>query len=277
MTHLKEDRDKLQSAEKVGVAFAKAAGAASIKELRQVPAEKIVDVFNNDTEGKKFRSQPNVDGWILPDEIRNIFAQKKHNDVPVIVGSNANEMTSLTAPDLVPKTMQAYRARVQSQYGEATTEFDVVYPAKDETDIASAYLGNLRDVAFTLQMRTWARMIANGRSKAYLYFFSHVPPNPRSKYLGAYHAGEIAYVFNNLNKTNPLLTDLDQKLADTMSSYWVNFASTGNPNGPGLPKWAPYDQQNEAYMDLGDTVQLRNHLLKEQLDFIEQFQKRTVR
>src|SRR5207302_1306157 len=115
----------------------------------------------------------------------------------VIVGSNANEMTSLTAPDLVPKTMQAYRARVQSQYGEATTEFDVVYPAKDETDIASAYLGNLRDVAFTLQMRTWARMISNGRSKAYLYF--------------------------------------------------------------------------------GDTVQLRNHLRKDQLDFIEQFQKRTVR
>jgi para-nitrobenzyl esterase len=277
MTRLKEDRDKLQSAEKVGVAFAKAAGATSIKELRQVPAEKIVDVFNNDTEGKKFRSQPNVDGWVLPDEIRNIFAQKKHNDVPVIVGSNANEMTSLTAPDLVPKTMQAYRARVQSQYGEATTEFDVVYPAKDETDIASAYLGNLRDVAFTLQMRTWARMIANGRSKAYLYFFSHVPPNPRSKYLGAYHAGEIAYVFNNLNKTNPLLTDLDQKLSDTMMSYWVNFATNGNPNGAGLPKWAPYDQQNEAYLDFGDTVQLRNHLLKEQLDFIEQFQKRTVR
>src|SRR5207302_9889285 len=49
MTHLKEDRDKLQSAEKVGVAFAKSAGAASIKDLRQVTAEKIVDVFNNDT------------------------------------------------------------------------------------------------------------------------------------------------------------------------------------------------------------------------------------
>lgn len=274
MTHLNEDRDKLPSAEKVGAAFAKAAGADSIKALRQVPAEKIVDVFNNDPEGKKFRSQPNVDGWALPDEIRNIFAQKKHNDVPVIVGSNANEMTTLTAPDLVPKTMAEYRTRIQSQYGEATTEFDVVYPAKNEADIASAYLGNLRDVAFTLQMRTWARMTVNGRSKAYLYFFSHVPPNPRSKYLGAYHAGEIAYVFNNLNKTNPLLADVDQKLSDMMSSYWVNFATTGNPNGAGLPKWTPYDRESEPYLDFGDSVQIRNHLLKEQLDFIEQSQKR---
>ncbi|HEU4388948.1 MAG TPA: carboxylesterase family protein, partial [Blastocatellia bacterium] len=60
---LKEDRNNLPSAEKVGTAFAKAAGADSIKALRALPADKIVDVFNNDTEGKKFRTQPNVDGW----------------------------------------------------------------------------------------------------------------------------------------------------------------------------------------------------------------------
>src|SRR6185503_5167583 len=63
MTYLKEDRDKLPSAEKIGAAFAKAAGADSIKALSDLPAEKIIEVFNNDSEGKKFRTQPNVDGW----------------------------------------------------------------------------------------------------------------------------------------------------------------------------------------------------------------------
>jgi len=53
-----------------------------------MPAEKIVEVFTNDPEGRKFRTQVNVDGWVLPDEISNIFAQRKHNDVPAIVGSN---------------------------------------------------------------------------------------------------------------------------------------------------------------------------------------------
>src|SRR5262249_29454974 len=62
MMYLKEDHDKLLSAEKVGAAFAKAAGADSIKALRALPADKIIDVFNNDTEGKKFRTAPNVDG-----------------------------------------------------------------------------------------------------------------------------------------------------------------------------------------------------------------------
>ena len=274
MSSLKEDRGRLISAEKVGAAFAKAAGADSIKALRAVPAEKIVDVFNNDVEGRKFRTQPTVDGWVLPDEIRNIFAQGKQSAVPVIVGSNANEMTSLTVPAAVPKTMDEYRKRMTAQYGEAINEFDAVYPAKSEADIAAAYLGALRDVTFTLPMRTWARMTSTARQKAYLYFFSHVPPNQNSKYLGAYHAGEIAYVFNNLNKQNPLLQDADQKLADTMSSYWVNFATTGDPNGKGLPKWPPYNTEMEPYLDFGDMAQLRSHLLKAQLDFQEQVQKR---
>src|SRR6185369_4529981 len=65
-TYLKEDRNAQPSAERIGIAFARASGADSIKALREVPAEKIVEIFNNDAEGKKFRTQPNVDGWVLP-------------------------------------------------------------------------------------------------------------------------------------------------------------------------------------------------------------------
>ena len=101
-------------------------------------------------------------------------------------------------------------------------------------------------------------------------------PNPNSKYLGAYHASEIAYVFNNLNRQNALLQEIDFKLADTMSSYWVNFAMTGDPNGKGLPTWTPYNSDTEPYLDFGDAIQLRNHLLKDQLDFLERFQKRRL-
>jgi para-nitrobenzyl esterase len=272
-TYLKEDRNKLVSAEKIGAAFARAAGADSIKALRSLPAEKIIEVFNNDAEGKKFRTQPNVDGWVLPDEVRNIFAQGKQNDVPVIVGSNANEMTTLTTPAMLPKTMEEYRKRVESQYGQMAKELDALYPVKSEADIVAAHLGSLRDSSFTLPMRTWARLTAAGRSKSYLYFFSHVPPNPNSKYLGAYHAGEIAYVFNNLNRQNTAYQEADYKLAETMSAYWVNFATTGDPNGKGLPRWSAYTREAEPYLEFGDTVRARNHLFKEQLDFLERFQK----
>jgi para-nitrobenzyl esterase len=54
----------------------------------------------------------------------------------------------------------------------------------------------------------------------------------------------------------------------------VNFATTGDPNGKGLPKWTPYDQKGEPYLELGDAVQTKTHLLKAQLDFLEAFQQR---
>jgi len=80
---------RLADAEKGGVALAKAVGADSLAALRAVPAEKILEV-------QSFRSGANVDGWVLPDEVRAIFAQKKQNDVPILVGSNANEWTTLS-------------------------------------------------------------------------------------------------------------------------------------------------------------------------------------
>ncbi len=96
---------RLADAEKGGVALAKAVGADSLAALRAVPAEKILEV-------QSFRSGANVDGWVLPDEVRAIFAQKKQNDVPILVGSNANEWTTLSSPAQFPKTLDDFHRRM---------------------------------------------------------------------------------------------------------------------------------------------------------------------
>jgi para-nitrobenzyl esterase len=254
----------LAAAEKAGAAFAKSAGAESLAALRAVPADKIL--------ATPFRSGINVDGYVLPDTVRTLFAQKKHNVVPVLIGSNANEWTTLSNPSQFPKTLDAYRQRVETQYGAAVKDYDAVYPVKSEADIAEAMLGVGRDTTFTLEMRTWARLVTASGTPAFLYQFTRVPPGPDPAW-GAYHAAEIQYAFNNV-ASRSWATDVDRRLADQMSSYWVNFATAGDPNGKGLPKWTPYDQQGEPYLELGDAVQTKNHLLKAQLDFLEGFQQR---
>jgi para-nitrobenzyl esterase len=254
----------LAQAEQAGAALARTAGADSIKSLRAVPADKLLAMT--------FRTGINVDGYVLPDTVRNLFAQKKHSDVPVLVGSNANEFTTLSSPAQLPKTMEAYRERVERQYGAAIKEYDAVYPVKTEADIANALLGVGRDTTFTLEMRTWARMVTASGKPAFLYQFTRVPPGPNPAW-GAYHAAEIQYAFNNVG-SRPWATDADRKLADQMSSYWVNFATTGDPNGKGLPKWTAYDPASEPYQELGDVVAGKDHLLKAQLDFLESLQQR---
>jgi carboxylesterase type B len=42
------------------------------------------------------------------------------------------------------------------------------------------------------------------------------------------------------------VTPEEQALADTVSTYWANFAKTGDPNGAGLPVWRPYDLKTRA-------------------------------
>jgi para-nitrobenzyl esterase len=62
-------------------------------------------------------------------------------------------------------------------------------------------------------------------------------------------------MFNNLPQGPVPWTDTDRELAETMSSYWVNFARTGDPNGDGLPAWPVYrDAATGKAQVLGDSV-----------------------
>lgn len=70
--------------------------------------------------------------------------------------------------------------------------------------------------------------------------------------MGAYHAGELWYVFGTLNRSwrakKHCFTGWDHMLSQTMTRYWANFIRTGDPNEPDLPAWEPYTAEKPACM-----------------------------
>jgi para-nitrobenzyl esterase len=219
-----------------------------------------------------------VDGWFLPDDPANIFAQGKQNDVPILVGSNKDEGTFFSQPT----TAAAWTERARQRYGDMADAFLKLYPAATDAEANASELTAFRDELGWVQ-RNWALLqTKTGKSKAYLYYFTHEPPATPgtapgpggfpARGSGATHGAEAAYVFENLLGNRPW-SDLDRKLADNISSYWVNFAANGDPNGKNLPKWSPFDDKKDdkknTRMVLGDTVEPGPGLTQAHLDFYQ--------
>jgi para-nitrobenzyl esterase len=56
-----------------------------------------------------------------------------------------------------------------------------------------------------------------------------------------------------------------------MSSYWLTFAASGDPNGNDLPQWPSYSRETDQAMEFGDTVQPRAGIRTERLDFMDRY------
>jgi para-nitrobenzyl esterase len=255
----------LAQAEKNGARFAASIGGGSIETLRAKGPEELLKA----TDGFAFPS--NVDGWVLPAEVYAIFAEGKQNDVPLIAGSNADEGTALS-PWPASGSAAAFTENMRQRFGALAGRFFELYPAATDEEARIAHYASYRDFVFGWQMRTWARLaVRSGKSKAYLYYFSRTPPGPNSSTLGAYHAAEISYVFHNLGLSTRPYQDRDRKLSDLMSSYWVNFAARGDPNGGDLPKWPEYRPESDTLLEFGDGAAPRKGLHRQALDLFDDY------
>jgi carboxylesterase type B len=130
-------------------------------------------------------------------------------------------------------------------------EFIRLYPAASDEQAGLSQNLALHDQN-RISKLGWADEYHNGvRSNIYLYFWNHPWPGQESR--GAFHGSEIPYMMGSLASVKQPFTDNDQKISDTMTQYWANFAKTGNPNGNGLPNWPVYTAGNiKTTMLLGD-------------------------
>lgn len=233
----------------MALTYQTAAKANSLTDLKQMDAANILAA----AEGFRFR--PVLDGTLFEDQIYALFERGEYNPVPLMVGFNADEGTTLGVGEAVAKTQQGYKAYVNKRFGALAEEYLSIYPADD---LYRSTMDAFRDGFVTWGMQTWAMKMANTDQQAYLYYFTFKPAGEK---LGAYHAAEIVYAFNNLERLAEPVPNNHKQLAEAMSDYWVAFAKSGKPQVEGLPNWLPYSKENRHYIELDEKIQGKKDLL----------------
>jgi len=242
----------LAEQEKDGVLFAEAKGAHSLADLRALSPKDFITPVTPAGAAAPLRFGPVVDGHFLPDSPNRIFALGKQNDVPELTGCNKDDLGGgVPHPDT---TVEAFEKMAKERYGDLSGAFLKLYPAgSSNTQVGQSQNDSARDQLRT-SMYLWAQNRAKtAKTKAYTYYWDHTLPGPDADKYGAFHTSEVPYVFNSLAKSDRPFTDADRKIANMMSSYWANFAATGDPNGKGLPHWSSVSEKPGMTMELGDT------------------------
>jgi para-nitrobenzyl esterase len=225
-------------------------GAVSLQELRRLPAAALLKGTAGDV------SHPVIDPYILPASPYAAFSAGRQNDVPLLIGSNANEARSLV--DVSKVKASTFSADLEHSWGPLPPALVAAYPYTTDAEAQQARLDLERDLRFGWDMWAWARLqAATGKSPVYYYLFRQQPPFPAGSVYdgwGASHYAELWYVFDYLEQSPWHWSAADRKVAEEISTYWANFAKTGNPNTPGLPVWPPFTTADNKVQYLGDPI-----------------------
>lgn len=249
----------LQKAEEKGVRFMELAGVKTIEEMRNIPAEKLLEIAAN-REFELFGLT--VDGYFLPEMPEKLYKEGHQSKVPLLAGWNSEESNHKAILGEQKPTVENFKMAVNNIYGANASEVLKVYnPVNDDEVIQVATdLAGDRFIGFSTWIWTDYHARTSGEN-VYRYFYERPRPKMRPEYgdataglaggitrnssapktpapSGAVHSAEIEYALGNL-PTNRVYDwqPEDYKVSEIMKTFFANFIKTGNPNGPGVPHW----------------------------------------
>ncbi|MBP1628237.1 MAG: Carboxylesterase [Holophagaceae bacterium] len=233
--------------------------AEKVAQLRALPAATLVATETNPLAGGFVQQvwQPVLDSAVFPSAPEAAFAAGQFNQVPVLLGSTADEMSLSVPATVTPAQVTALLTlAVPSAYRD---QAKVLYPAGSTNEEArDTYIQVLTDAQFTAGVRRTARALsAWPGSPVWRYFFTHRQAGAYAS-LEAYHGIDLFYVFNTLDDTAyatlGVKTTADQVVEDALLRYWVAFADQGVPQVAGLPEWPSLGGATDRYLLVGDSL-----------------------
>jgi para-nitrobenzyl esterase len=244
-----------------GLDFARRQDDASIAALRAMPAEQLNATapwsLARDHVTQAF--SPSIDRYVVPDVPARRFLRGDQMQIPLLAGWNSAEGFPFMSQSLPHPSARAFRTAAEEMFGrERLADFQELYPADTDAQARASAAALTGDIVVGEQCWQWLRLHrASTRAPVYGYHFTYTSPYTPI----ASHVTEIPFVFGTLTPQRILGSttppaESDRALAETIMSYWVNFATRGNPNASGLPPWPVYDESDVVQV-FGTSIEAR--------------------
>ncbi len=250
----------LEEAEKAGKEAMKTAGCKSLAEMRALSAEELLSKVPSMDMPKMY----NVDGYFFTEQPEETFRNGRQARVPLLIGWNSTEVPIASVIGKNPMTTASVKAALAQRFGKDADRVIEAYGLKTDADVAGMAGARLAgDMFVGFSTWKWADMHAKTSGQpVYRYLYCHPRPAMRDaglvpglaggvqkkteenkdalKVSGAVHSADIEYAMGTLptNRVYDWQPD-DFTVSAIFQGYYLNFVKTGDPNGLGLPEWAP--------------------------------------
>lgn len=234
----------------------------SAEVLARVPAE-----AGPLSRGMHYR--PAIDGVHLPAHTLDLIEQGRHNAVPVVIGTNADETSRMVAR---VSTAAEYEAAVRQLYGALANAVLAQYPASRFPSPQRALIAVTTDATWTCPARRIARALSASQTQpVFRYFFTWRSPGVAGSLVGATHGLEIPFVFRTFEAFSAgFMPDAAAlALADATQGYWTRLAAAGDVNGGSDPVWPRFPAGGDVALELGAPLAVLNGVRTADCDFID--------
>ncbi len=229
-------------------------GPDALAKLRAVPADELV---RKAADEKDVDFNPVVDGWVFHEQPVLTFARGAQARVPVIVGSNSDEVSIFASPlvggsSYRPKSVAEYHQWLSREFHSHADAVFAAYPARTDAQVPTAFRAMDTDYQFGFGASLLAQEVAAAGEPAYLYVFTNVGAGQFAT-LGAFHSEESMFLSKKY-WTSWVPNPGDAQLSNAIVGYWVQFAKAGKPSPPGLPPWPAYRPGEPMAQELGSHI-----------------------
>lgn len=215
-----------------------------------------------------FGFAPSVDNDVLVQQPFSPGFAEFSKDIPLMIGSTLNELMSVAYGEK-NLTLKQAKERLAKEYGDKTDQYVSLF-AKAYPDFTPQDLLSVDKVFRPYTIRTADTWSVQGKAPVFVYFLAW-KSQVDSASKGSFHGLDLPLAFNNVDLRPDWTGNTPEawKMAEKMSSAWINFARTGNPDAPGiLPEWKPYTAENGITMYFDNVCRIVNNHDRELMDFI---------